>query len=55
MTYLANLTAPCRVPITLVRVTLDFCSRSFGVAPCTGVGEPAQGDIRDALQGRRGL
>ena len=40
MTYLANLTAPCRVPITLVRVTLDFCSRSFGVAPCTGVGEP---------------
>jgi hypothetical protein len=40
VSYSANLSAASRVPVTLVRVTLDWCTNSFGVAPCTASGEP---------------
>jgi len=28
-----------RTPVTLVRITLDFCANTYGVAPCTAPGE----------------
>lgn len=40
MTYAANLDKLSRTPITYATVTLDFCSRTFGVSPCTGTGAP---------------
>lgn len=42
MTYAANLDAFARTPITFVVLTLDYCGRTFGVAPCTGTGEPCR-------------
>ena len=40
MTYATALAALSRKPITLVKITLDYCARTFGVAPCTAIGVP---------------
>lgn len=40
MSYLAQLSELSRTPITLCIITLDFCARTFGVAPCAGTGTP---------------
>lgn len=29
-----------RTPVTMSVITLDYCGRVFGIAPCTGTGEP---------------
>lgn len=40
MSYDDHAHAMTRTPVTLVIITLDFCGRTFGVAPCTATGEP---------------
>lgn len=40
MTYDEAAQALTRTPVSLAVVTLDFCGRTFGVAPCTATGEP---------------
>lgn len=39
MTYASELIAMSRKPQTVVIITLDYCDRTFGVAPCTATGE----------------
>lgn len=38
MTYAANVAAISRTPITLVEVTVDDCTRTFGSTPCDATG-----------------
>ena len=38
MSYDANLAAFSRTPITLVKLTLDYCTRTFGTTPCLATG-----------------
>ncbi|MBT9171147.1 MAG: hypothetical protein DDT18_01515 [Actinobacteria bacterium] len=40
MSYDAQLAAISRTPISLVTIVLDWCSRTFGVAPCAIGGRP---------------
>jgi hypothetical protein len=56
-TYDELLAAPCRTPIWLVILTLDFCENTFGVSPCTATGEPCYNTYctcRDKLNFVRG-
>lgn len=38
MGYTDYSSAITRIPITLIRITLDYCSRTFGSSPCTATG-----------------
>lgn len=38
MTYASETAGISRTPVTLVKLTLDFCSNTYGVAPCTATG-----------------
>jgi hypothetical protein len=40
MGYDARRTDISRTPVTLVRIPQTWCANTFGVAPCTGTGEP---------------
>lgn len=40
MSYDVERTAISHTPVTLVVMTLDWCTRTFGSAPCTGTGSP---------------
>lgn len=40
MTYADQAEALSRTPVSLTVITLDYCGRVFGVAPCTASGEP---------------
>lgn len=42
MTYAASLASISRTPIELVVITLDYCSNSWGTAPCTATGTDAK-------------
>jgi len=39
VTYDSQLAAISRTPITVVRITLDFCDRIFGTSPCLATGK----------------
>ncbi len=40
MTYEVERSKIGRSPCTIVEIDVDYCSRTFGVAPCTATGEP---------------
>ena len=40
MTYAAERAAISRAPVILVTLSLDFCTRTFGTAPCNATGTP---------------
>ncbi len=46
MSYAIELAAISRQPVTLAVVTLDYCSLTFGVLPCTGTGTPCYNTFR---------
>lgn len=44
-THAAALAAMSRVPVTKVELNLDFCTLSFGIAPCIATGTPCYNTI----------